>query len=127
VLCLFLQISLADIFRKSYLRGQKSIVTFAWCSAQPQVCLPEALQADCGGVLKIWVDLRDDNTGGAGVVNGGGADIAQLLISRQGKFFPEEFLMAVDLQHLQAEFAVNYPGLRMLTLRLKCESAMRHL
>jgi hypothetical protein len=29
------------------------------------------------------------------------ADIAQLLISRQGEFFPEEFLMAVDLQHLR--------------------------
>jgi hypothetical protein len=38
------------------------------------------------------------------------ADIAQLLISRQGKFFAGEFLMAVDLQHLRAEFVVNRPG-----------------
>jgi len=54
------------------------------------------------------------------------ADIAQLLISRQGKFFPGEFLMAVHLQHLRTEFVVNRPGANF-TFGLTCESAMRPL
>jgi hypothetical protein len=47
------------------------------------------------------------------------ADIAQLLISRQGKFFAGEFLMAVDLQHLRRVHKQNSS--------LACQAVVRRL
>jgi len=82
VLCFFVQISRVDTSENFIYVAKNLSPRLRDTQHNPQVCLSEALQADWAGVLKIWRDLRDDNTGEAGVRKWGRARILRIF------FFP---------------------------------------